>query len=101
MAFDGTEGGEISLITGSQMTAAYRAANPNSTIAHFFGKEILNQLLEQENCVGIRIYYGIKDDKTELVLVGVDSEENDLLGLVADLSLPCPKTCSSPNPLNS
>lgn len=101
MAFNGTEGGAITLSSAAQMTAEYRAANPNSTIAHFFGKEILNQLLEQENCVGIRMYYGMKDGQKELILVGVDSEENDLLELVADLSMPCPKTCSSPNPLNS
>lgn len=101
MAFNGTEGGAITLISAAQMTAKYRTENPNSTIAHFFGKDILNQLLGQENCVGIRMYYGMKDDQKELVLVGVDAEENDLLELVADLSMPCPKTCSSPNPLNS
>lgn len=101
MAFNGTEGEAISLETASQMTAKYRDANPNTTIAHFFGKEILNQLLEQENCVGIRMYYGMQDGEKELVLVGVDSEQNDILELVVDRSMPCPKACSMANPLNS
>lgn len=102
MAFDGTEGGQISLEEAALMTANYRSENPNSTIAHFFGKDILNQILEQSECVGIRVYYGMNEDgQKELVLVGVDSDENDILELIADLSMPCPKTCSTPNPLNS
>lgn len=102
MAFNGTEGGEITLDQGSAMTAEYRRLNPNSTIAHFFGKEILERILDQENCVGIRAYYGINEEgKKELILVGADSEENDLTNLVVDLSAPCPKACSKANALNS
>ncbi len=102
MAFDGTEGNQITLASASAMTAQYRRDNPNSTIAHFFGKDILNELLEKEGCVGIRIYYGLDEDgNKQLVLVGVDSEENDILELVADMSFPCPNACSSPNSLNS
>lgn len=102
MAFDGTEGGQITLQTAANLTANYRDNNPNSTIAHFFGREILLQLLQQSSCVGIRIYYGQDaDGNKELVLVGADESENDILDLVADLSMPCPKTCSNPNQLNS
>lgn len=102
MAFDGTEGGEISLDTAGAMTKAYRDANRGQRIAHFFGKDILNEILEQEGCMGIRIYYGINEDaQKELVLVGADVDENDLLELVADISSPCPNLCSSPNKLNS
>lgn len=102
MAFDGTEGGAISLIEGAQMTAAFRGANPDGTIAHFFGRNILETILSQDGCVGIRMYYGLRADLSrELVLVGVDAEENDILDLVADISTPCPKACSDPNPLNN
>lgn len=101
MAFNGTEGAAIPLEVASQMTSAYREANPNSTLAHFFGNDILNQLLAQEGCVGIRMYYGIQDGAKELVLVGVDADENDLLELIVDRSMPCPKLCSTANPLNS
>ena len=102
MAFDGTEGGEITLQEAAEMTARYRHDNPNETIAHFFGREILERILSQEGCMGIRIYYGIdEDNKKQLVLVGADSEQNDQTELVADLSWPCPLTCSVANPLNS
>ena len=102
MAFDGTESGEIPLQTAAAMTATYRHDNPNETKAHFFGKEILEKILNQEGCVGIRMYYGIdQNGSKQLVIVGADSDENDLTDLVADLSFPCPLTCSTPNALNS
>lgn len=101
MAFNGSEGGEISLNTASAMTKLYREENPNTTRAHFFGKDIINRILAQENCMGIRIYYGIAENGVkELILVGADADENDMLDLVADLSMPCPPTCSPNNALN-
>lgn len=102
MAFNGTEGGAISIAQGAELTSKYRDENPEGIKARFFGRDILNEILEQEGCMGIRMYYGI-DEKghKQLVLVGADSAENDMLDLVADLSLPCPSRCSDSNPLNS
>lgn len=102
MAFDGTEGGQISLTDAAKMTAQYRKNNPNQKMACFFGRDILLELLNQENCMGIRMYYGESEDgESELVLVGANAYENDILDLVVDFSSPCPPVCSSSNPLNS
>ena len=102
MAFDGSEGGEITLLKGAELTSKYRDNNPNETKGHFFGKDILRQLLEQDGCMGIRMYYGIDEKgKKELVIVGADADENDMTELVADLSMPCPSRCGNSNPLNS
>ncbi len=102
MAFNGTEGGLIPLEDGADMTARYRDQNPNQIKGHFFGKDVLNELLDQEGCMGIRMYYGIDDKgKKALVIVGTDADENDLTTKVGDVSLPCPSRCSSPNDLNS
>lgn len=102
MAFDGTEGGAISLTLAANLTAEYRRQQPNQTKAHFFGKNIIQSILDQNDCMGIRLYYGLDDDgNKQIVMVGADSDENDILDLVADLSHPCPNTCSKPNPLNS
>ena len=102
MAFNGTEGGQISLTDAAKMTEEYRKNNPNRKKARFFGKDILQELLNQENCMGIRIYYGESEDgERELVLVGAGADENDLLDLVVDYSAPCPGFCSSSNKLNS
>lgn len=83
------------------MTAAYRLANPGTIKGRFFGRDILEELLAQEGCMGIRIYYGLDDDAIpQLVLVGADANENDMLDLVVDTSTPCPDQCGSANPLN-
>lgn len=102
MAFNGTEGGAITLSTGAALTAEHRLRNPTALKARFFGKDILNQILEQEGCMGIRMYFGQNEDGIrEIVLVGADKYEDDILELVADVSRPCPSSCSTPNALNS
>lgn len=103
---DGTVGDPISLATAKKWTANYRENAPDETLGHYFGFEIIQQILNQENCVGIRIYYAINDDgEKQLLLVGVDAEGEDLLpvsggrtdgdgDIIADASLPCPDYCA-------
>lgn len=105
MPFTGNEDHAITLAEAAALTAAYRDTVPTTaTIAHYFGKDAILELLAQENAVGLRIYYGIDTATGEkkLVITGVDADENDLYqGLLLDKSLPCPETCSSANPLNT
>lgn len=102
MAFDGSEGGQISLDEGANMTSRYREENPNEIKGHFFGKDILKEILNQDGCMGIRMYYGINEKgEKELVIVGADSDQNDMLEIVGDISLPCPSRCGNSNGLNS
>jgi hypothetical protein len=103
VVFDGTEGGPITLDQASLMTKEYRRLNPNTTIAHFFGKEAIGALLDQAGCMGIRIYYGINvvSGEKELILVGVTEDGNDITQMVMDMSHACPKDCSAANSLNS
>jgi len=104
MAFDGSEGGSVSLADAGGWTETYREENSGETKGHFFGKDILNDILDQTGCMGIRIYYAIKDEKKELVLVGADEDEDDQLRLgdkIADLSVACPPSCGNNNDLNS
>jgi hypothetical protein len=104
MSFTGNEEHTITLATASAMTKNYRdTVSATATIAHYFGKSDLQDLLNQQGCVGMRIYYGIDGDgKKQLVLVGVDSSENDLYnGILLDRSVTCPDYCSSANPLNT
>jgi hypothetical protein len=107
MAFNGTEGGIITLADGSAMTAAYRKQKKRTDKnGHFFGRDILQNILDQEGCVGIRMYYGLREDKKddmtqELIIVGTDRDENDILDIIGDISVPCPNMCGKANPLNS
>ncbi|WP_299824001.1 hypothetical protein [uncultured Pontibacter sp.] len=99
--FDGTEGAPIDRALAAEWTANYRRAEAegaeNTVIkAHFYGREILQRLLDQEGCMGIRIYYA-RDEKgqKQLVLVGADAAGNDVEDLVVDSSKICPPDCST------
>jgi len=95
MSFDGTEGGLISLSTAETLVGEFRTNNPNKVKGLFLGKDVLNELLDQEGAEGIRIYLGEEDDDYTVVCVAADSDENDMLDKIADSAVPCPFNCSS------
>jgi hypothetical protein len=102
MSFNGNEGAFIALADASAQTKAYRTANPGAIKAHYVGVKKLNDVLSQTGCVGIRIYYAINPSGTkEIMIVGVDANENDITTLVLDHTLPCPSWCGNANSLNS
>ncbi len=81
------------------------------TKAHFFGREIIEKILRQPDCVGIRIYYALDDEgQKQLILVGADEKGNNLWpstktnrkkgmmgdgdgNVAGDRSAPCPPNC--------
>jgi hypothetical protein len=81
------------------------------TKAHFFGRQIIEKILRQPSCVGIRIYYAIDDEgQKQLILVGADEKRANLWpstkvkgkkgvmgdgggNTTADGSYPCPPNC--------
>jgi hypothetical protein len=104
MSFNGNEGSFITLREGSVMTKRYRdTIQPGEVIGVFMGKEKIKAILDQSECKGIRFYFGVNDKgENTLVLVGADSNQNDMVdGLIADEGSPCPTICSMSNLLNS
>jgi hypothetical protein len=102
MAFDGTEGARITLSEGAALTAEYRRQNNGAVKAHFIGKDLINDILAQSDCMGLRIYYGLDSNgDKQLVIVGADSNEDDILDIIVDHCEPCPTNCSNSNALNS
>jgi len=104
MTFTGNEGAVITLAEGSKMTAAYRATiSTGDTIALAVGKNLVNSILGQTGCMGIRMYFALdKDGNNQLVLVGVDANGDDMTaGVIVDKAYACPPYCSQKNPLNS
>jgi len=102
MAFNGNEGTYITLAQGNAWTASYRSANPTGVKAHFYGKNKLQEILNQPGCVGIRMYRCIDDTGTaQLVLVGVTANQTDMTtGLLLERSVLCPPYCDSGSSLN-
>lgn len=104
MAFDGNEGSVVTLRQAASWTADYRnSTSAGSPLAQFYGRNKIEDILNQEGCVGIRIYHGLDENgKRILILVGADKDENDLVnGLIVELGPMCPPKCSSSNALNS
>lgn len=104
MPFNGSEGRAIDPGKASEWTKSFREGHPGEIIAHFFGRDILTDILNQDGCQGIRFYYGSDGGVPQLIAVGADSAENDQLGenrIVADEAFPCPNACSQSNILNS
>ncbi len=105
MAFTGNEAEQITLATAIEWTSNFRTNAPRgSTLAHFFGKTIINQILAQPGCVGIRVYNSIETEtgKKQLIMVGADAQEKDLYnGIIAERSFLCPPFCGDGSPLSS
>lgn len=104
MAFNGTEGEVIGLDKASEWTANWRQMkNDSDSNAFFFGREKIKEILNQPDCMGIRIYFGVNDDgEKALILVGAEANEDDQIdGLIIDKAVPCPTMCGSANGLNS
>ncbi len=104
MAFNGDEGSVVTLAEASGWTANYRRTVPaGEIISQFVGRNKLMEILNQDDCMGVRIYYGIGDDgKKNLILVGAEADENDMVdGIIVEKLFPCPPRCAERNTLNS
>jgi hypothetical protein len=89
----------ISLEEASALTKVYREANPNAIRNEVFGKEILQAILNQADCVGVRLYYG-GSDGTDIVVCGIYDNGNDIYnGVLGDRAIK--NSTGAANPLNS
>lgn len=110
----------ISLDEAIKMTAKYRDEKENIlkpshreqnilAQSEAFEKDAIQFLLDQSNCVKIRVYYGMDDDmKVHAILVGVNSNDEDILptdesaenGEIVERGMRCPTICPTSSPLN-
>ena len=70
-------GEEIGLELGTQFVKDYQIANPSDVRYYVIGRDIIDEILAQPGCVGIRFYnaYNEIGEKT-LVYVGLDEKAN-------------------------
>ncbi len=102
MQFTGKENHEISLEEAIKLVKNFRSKVGEDDIkAHYIGREAILKVLEQGNCVGLRIYYAENDEgKPELVVVGVNEEGRDLTkGTILERVWPCPPYCDGESEL--
>jgi hypothetical protein len=93
----------ISLADAAALTKRHRDAKASEVKAGAIAKDQVLQLLNQADCVGMRIYFGRNPDGTpSLVLTGIDASDNDLTkGVLLEQLWFCPPICAVANPLNS
>jgi len=99
----GKEGEEFDFDKAVSWTTNYRHKHPGETVSHFFGKDILQKILSQEGCQGIRFYHahtkplngwqrsmvslsnfllkvvGNVEGERHLIIIGASSDGNDQL----------------------
>jgi hypothetical protein len=114
----------IKLDEAKKMTKRFRAEKDNIVRDEHKGKHLIrhcesfdrtafDRLLQNENCKGVRIYYGMKEGEHQVhaIIVGFDAEGKDMLpspNVVADSTDPiiiengagCPTFCPPPSDLN-
>ncbi|MBI5021168.1 MAG: hypothetical protein HZB59_07015 [Ignavibacteriales bacterium] len=98
----GYENHSIGLYDASRLIKNYRESVPTgSVLGEYFGGNAIQEVLKQEGCIGIRIYFAKKDDgNPALVIVGVDKAGNDMSdNTILEYGFPCPPLCSSDNAL--
>jgi hypothetical protein len=112
------EGHRISLVRATSMTELYQQNRlENYPVCETFYREAVEWLLTTPNCAYLRIYYGMKEDKTvHAILVAVDKDNNDIIpsanypnqppgggddGEILEDAMRCPSECPPPSPLNS
>jgi len=73
-------GEAISHETAADFVKAYEEAHPTEVRGYVLGRNIIDQILAQPGCVGMRFYYGLNEEgEKTLVYVGVDAEGQDIV----------------------
>jgi hypothetical protein len=92
----------VTLDQAVKFVSTYKLAPTFAVKGAYFDRSIFDKILAQKDCIGIRYYYGRKDDGTPcLVLVGVDSKGNDMTaGILGEDAILCPPLCPPASPLN-
>ena len=78
----------------------WQKAHPGERKAWMLPREIIDEILKQPGCSGIRVYAGNTSEDPRLVWVGVRDGKSDLVdGVIAEECKPCPIWCDEHSPL--
>ena len=73
-------GEEISHELAGTFVKAYEAAHPTEARGYVLGRNIIDKILAQPGCAGMRFYYGLNEEgQKTLVYVGIDAEGKDIV----------------------
>lgn len=117
-----SRGSFITLQQAIQMTTEYRTNREKMLEPSYqgkgtmptcetFDKDLVEKVINQDGCVGLRIYFGMDgDDLVDVILVGVDGDDKDMLPPSASATeenenilengIRCPVVCPPKSDLN-
>jgi len=75
---------------------AFKNKYPAEVTAFFVGRTNVEKILNQQDCIGIRIYNGYDTEAAKMnqVLIGVNSKEEDMSdGIIIERLFTCPPYC--------
>jgi len=94
----GAENHSITLTDAVTLTTNYRNSPlRGEALAESFGRDAVAAILAHPECVGLKVYYGMRGDGRQvMVLIGVDREGSDLTGgYIAETGEICPPVCGN------
>jgi hypothetical protein len=73
-------GAEIGQELGVQMIQTFQAKHPNDTSFYIIGRKIIDQILAQPGCVGIKFFNALNEaGEQTMVYVGLDNDGKAIL----------------------
>jgi len=107
----------IPLDQAAEMTKYYRSMKEEILAAKFKNKNILpicetfdrdafDNILQQNGCKKVRIYFGMDDNElVKMVVVGVNDQDADMLPandpVIIEMGIRCPNICPPSSSLNT
>jgi hypothetical protein len=75
-------GGEISHKMAKDFTKAFEQAHPNENPGYHLGRNIIEKILAQPGCAGLRFFYGFNaEGQKTLVYTGMDANGYPMVNL--------------------
>jgi hypothetical protein len=97
MAVTGNEGAAITSQNAVTWIANFKTAFPTGIWAHLFGMNVINSVLAQSGCVGIRVHHALDPQGVrKIIIYGVNASGVGLTTYIAEFSTPCPPSCGRP-----
>ena len=98
------DGGPIAKEKADLFMKRFRDKHPekDAVVARFIGSDWLNVIIDQTDCVGVRVYFGYGETgQLEIFFVGVTANGTNMgpigkstgTGIMTDGSFPCPPYC--------
>jgi hypothetical protein len=76
-------GEEISHELAADFVTSYRAKHANDAVSFHMGRNIIEKILAQPGCMGMRFYNALNEEgQKTLVYVGIDAQGKDLLKIM-------------------